>query len=113
MPDSERPPLVILGHGLGGTREYGLEPSGSPMRASPRSSSPTGTSATAAASLASCSTSSARSSKVVAATGGARGIGYVTAQALPFRAQLALAHLTKADDVLSHIDTEERAAYVE
>src|SRR5947208_9392417 len=26
MPDSERPPLVILGHGLGGTREFGLEP---------------------------------------------------------------------------------------
>jgi uncharacterized protein len=26
MPDTERPPLVILGHGLGGTREYGLEP---------------------------------------------------------------------------------------
>lgn len=26
MPDSERPPLVILGHGLGATREYGLEP---------------------------------------------------------------------------------------
>src|SRR5439155_8585995 len=26
MPDAERPPLVILGHGLGGTREYGLEP---------------------------------------------------------------------------------------
>src|SRR4051795_3308455 len=25
-PDAERPPLVILGHGLGGTREYGLEP---------------------------------------------------------------------------------------
>jgi dienelactone hydrolase len=25
MPDAERPPLVILGHGLGGTREYGLE----------------------------------------------------------------------------------------
>lgn len=25
-PDSERPPLVILGHGLGATREYGLEP---------------------------------------------------------------------------------------
>src|SRR5437764_9492772 len=26
VPDAERPPLVILGHGLGGTREYGLEP---------------------------------------------------------------------------------------
>jgi uncharacterized protein len=26
LPDTERPPLVILGHGLGGTREYGLEP---------------------------------------------------------------------------------------
>lgn len=26
MPQNERPPLVILGHGLGGTREYGLEP---------------------------------------------------------------------------------------
>jgi fermentation-respiration switch protein FrsA (DUF1100 family) len=26
MPDAERPPLVVLGHGLGGTREYGLEP---------------------------------------------------------------------------------------
>jgi dienelactone hydrolase len=25
-PDAERPPLVILGHGLGGTREFGLEP---------------------------------------------------------------------------------------
>jgi dienelactone hydrolase len=25
-PDAERPPLVILGHGLGGTRETGLEP---------------------------------------------------------------------------------------
>jgi NAD(P)-dependent dehydrogenase (short-subunit alcohol dehydrogenase family) len=34
-------------------------------------------------------------------------------QALPFRARVALAHLTKADDVLSHIDTDERAAYVE
>ena len=32
-------------------------------------------------------------------------------QALPFRARLA--HLTKADDVLSHIDADERAAYVE
>ena len=26
MPDTERPPLVILGHGLGATREFGLEP---------------------------------------------------------------------------------------
>src|SRR4051812_3692776 len=26
MPDAERPPLVILGHGLGATREYALEP---------------------------------------------------------------------------------------
>src|SRR3954468_23945408 len=26
MPDAERPPLVILGPGLGATREYGLEP---------------------------------------------------------------------------------------
>src|SRR3954447_25617771 len=26
MPDAERPPLVILGHGLSATREYGLEP---------------------------------------------------------------------------------------
>src|SRR4051812_35190121 len=26
MPDAEPPPLVILGHGLGATREYGLEP---------------------------------------------------------------------------------------
>lgn len=26
MPDAESPPLVILGHGLGGTRELGLEP---------------------------------------------------------------------------------------
>jgi NAD(P)-dependent dehydrogenase (short-subunit alcohol dehydrogenase family) len=34
-------------------------------------------------------------------------------QALPFRARVALAHLTKADDVLSHIDADERAAYVE
>jgi uncharacterized protein len=25
-PDAERPPLVILGHGLGATREFGLEP---------------------------------------------------------------------------------------
>jgi NAD(P)-dependent dehydrogenase (short-subunit alcohol dehydrogenase family) len=34
-------------------------------------------------------------------------------QALPFRARVALAHLSKADDVLSHIDAEGRAAYVE
>src|SRR6185436_12886395 len=34
-------------------------------------------------------------------------------QALPFRARAALAHLTKADDVLDHIDAEERAAYLE
>ncbi|HEX5853655.1 MAG TPA: SDR family oxidoreductase, partial [Solirubrobacteraceae bacterium] len=34
-------------------------------------------------------------------------------QALPFRARLALAHLTKADEILSHIDADERAAYVE
>jgi NAD(P)-dependent dehydrogenase (short-subunit alcohol dehydrogenase family) len=34
-------------------------------------------------------------------------------QALPFRARVALAHLTKADEVLSHIDAEERATYVE
>lgn len=34
-------------------------------------------------------------------------------QALPFRARLALAHFTKADEVLSHVDAEERAAYVE
>src|SRR3954451_12154462 len=26
MPDAERPPLVILGHGLGASREFGLEP---------------------------------------------------------------------------------------
>src|SRR3954464_2109137 len=26
MPDAEHPPLVILGHGLGATREYGLQP---------------------------------------------------------------------------------------
>src|SRR5205807_2673680 len=25
-PDAEHPPLVILGHGLGATREYGIEP---------------------------------------------------------------------------------------
>lgn len=34
-------------------------------------------------------------------------------QALPFRARLALAHLTKADDVLSYIDPVERAEYDE
>jgi hypothetical protein len=34
-------------------------------------------------------------------------------QALPFRARVALAHLSKADDVLSHIDAQERAAYDE
>ena len=34
-------------------------------------------------------------------------------QALPFRARLALAHLTKADDILTHINVDERAAYVE
>ena len=34
-------------------------------------------------------------------------------QALPFRARAALAHLTKADDVGSYIDADERAAYVE
>ena len=34
-------------------------------------------------------------------------------QALPFRARVALAHLSKADDVLSHIDAAGRAAYVE
>jgi short-subunit dehydrogenase len=34
-------------------------------------------------------------------------------QALPFRARAALAHLTKADAVLNHIDPEQRAAYVE
>ncbi len=32
-------------------------------------------------------------------------------QALPFRARVALAHLTKADDILSHIDAGQRAAY--
>jgi dienelactone hydrolase len=26
LPDTEQSPVVILGHGLGGTREYGLEP---------------------------------------------------------------------------------------
>ena len=34
-------------------------------------------------------------------------------QALPFRARAALAHVTKADQILSHIDPEQRAAYVE
>src|SRR5436305_11350068 len=34
-------------------------------------------------------------------------------QALPFRARAALAHATKADAVLSLIDADERAAYVE
>jgi len=34
-------------------------------------------------------------------------------QALPFRARVALAHITKADAVLGNIDTAERAAYVE
>ena len=34
-------------------------------------------------------------------------------QALPFWARVALAHLTKADDILRHIDAGERAAYVE
>ena len=34
-------------------------------------------------------------------------------QALPYRARAALAHLTKADDVISQIDPEKRAAYVE
>jgi NAD(P)-dependent dehydrogenase (short-subunit alcohol dehydrogenase family) len=34
-------------------------------------------------------------------------------QALPFRARAALAHATKADSVLSLIDADERAAYVE
>jgi len=34
-------------------------------------------------------------------------------QALPFRARVALARLTKADEVISHVDAEERAAYVE
>ena len=27
-PDTERPPVVVLGHGLGGTRELGLAPYG-------------------------------------------------------------------------------------
>jgi NAD(P)-dependent dehydrogenase (short-subunit alcohol dehydrogenase family) len=34
-------------------------------------------------------------------------------QAMPFRARLALAHLTKADDVLNHVDAAGRAAYLE
>jgi NAD(P)-dependent dehydrogenase (short-subunit alcohol dehydrogenase family) len=34
-------------------------------------------------------------------------------QALPFRARMALARLSKADDVLNHIDPNQRAAYVE
>ena len=34
-------------------------------------------------------------------------------QALPFRARMALAHLTKADTILSAVDADERAAYVE
>jgi len=34
-------------------------------------------------------------------------------QALPFRARMALAHLTKADQILDGIDAGERAAYVE
>jgi short-subunit dehydrogenase len=34
-------------------------------------------------------------------------------QALPFRARMALAHLTKADSILDAIDAGERAAYVE
>jgi NAD(P)-dependent dehydrogenase (short-subunit alcohol dehydrogenase family) len=34
-------------------------------------------------------------------------------QALPFRARMALAHLTKADQILDGIDADERAAYVE
>ena len=34
-------------------------------------------------------------------------------QALPFRARMALAHLTKADAILSAVDVGERAAYVE
>jgi NAD(P)-dependent dehydrogenase (short-subunit alcohol dehydrogenase family) len=34
-------------------------------------------------------------------------------QALPFRARVALAHVTKADAVMSNIDTGARAAYVE
>src|SRR3982750_3459344 len=34
-------------------------------------------------------------------------------QALPFRIRVALAHLTKADEILSHLDLDKRAAYVE
>src|SRR5213080_3834197 len=34
-------------------------------------------------------------------------------QALPFRARMALAHVTKADTILSAVDADERAAYVE
>jgi NAD(P)-dependent dehydrogenase (short-subunit alcohol dehydrogenase family) len=34
-------------------------------------------------------------------------------QALPFRARMALAHLTKADTIISSVDAAERAAYVE
>jgi hypothetical protein len=34
-------------------------------------------------------------------------------QALPFRARVALARLTKADDVMRHIDAQKRAAYIE
>src|SRR3954451_23478307 len=34
-------------------------------------------------------------------------------QALPFRARMALAHLTKADTILSAVDADERAVYVE
>jgi 2,6-dihydroxypseudooxynicotine hydrolase len=62
-PDAERPPLVILGHGLGGTREHGLEPFAQRFADAGIAAlaSPTGTSATAAASLGSCSTSSASS----------------------------------------------------
>lgn len=32
-------------------------------------------------------------------------------QALPFRVRVALAHVTKADDVLRHIDAGERESY--
>jgi NAD(P)-dependent dehydrogenase (short-subunit alcohol dehydrogenase family) len=34
-------------------------------------------------------------------------------QALPFRARMALAHLTKADTILGALDADDRAAYVE
>src|SRR6059036_491967 len=34
-------------------------------------------------------------------------------QALPFRARLALAHVTKAGTILSHVDADKRAAYAE